>query len=74
MMACIGRNQLPIFKLTKYKTFVFDEVCILFHLIKDKDIYHFVFTYFRITLYISTNIFKLPEHKAVAHDSVFISF
>jgi len=45
-----------------------------FVLIKDTAIYHFVFTYFRITLYLSTTILKLPEYKPVVHNSVFISF
>ena len=31
MMACIGRNWSPLFKLVKYKRVVFDEVYILFH-------------------------------------------
>jgi hypothetical protein len=31
LMACIGRNQSPLFKLTKHKTVVFDELHILFH-------------------------------------------
>jgi hypothetical protein len=31
MMACIGRNVSPLFKLLKYKVAVFDEVYILFH-------------------------------------------
>ena len=31
MMACIYRNQSPLFKLLNYKTVVFDEVYILFH-------------------------------------------
>ena len=31
MMACIGRNKSPLFKLIKYKVVVFDEVYILFH-------------------------------------------
>jgi hypothetical protein len=31
MMACIGRNYLPLFKLIKYNIVVFHEVYILFH-------------------------------------------
>jgi hypothetical protein len=31
MMACVGRNQSPLFKLIKYKIVVFDEIYILFH-------------------------------------------
>jgi hypothetical protein len=31
MMACIGRNLSPLFKLTKYKIVAFDEVYILFY-------------------------------------------
>ena len=31
VMACIGRNWSPLFKLIKYKIVVFDEVYILFH-------------------------------------------
>ena len=30
MMACIGRNWSPLFKLIKYKIVVFDEMYILF--------------------------------------------
>ena len=31
MMACIGRNWSPLFKILKYKIVVFEEVCILLH-------------------------------------------
>ena len=31
MMVCLGRNYSQIFKLTKYKIVVFDDVYILFH-------------------------------------------
>ena len=31
MIACIGRNMSPVFKLIKYNIVVFDEVRILFH-------------------------------------------
>jgi hypothetical protein len=31
LMACLGRNLSPLFKLIKYKIVVFDEVYILFH-------------------------------------------
>jgi len=31
MMALLGRNYLPLFKLIKYKIVVFDEIYILFH-------------------------------------------
>ena len=31
MMACIGRNYSPLFKLIKHKIVVFDDVYILFH-------------------------------------------
>jgi len=33
MMACIGWNWSPLFKLIKYKIFVFDKVYILFYVI-----------------------------------------
>ena len=31
MMACVGRNSSPLFKLITHKTVVFDEVYMLFH-------------------------------------------